>query len=97
MLYEHCTPELKALLKGDDGWSAIEVDQDSIHLLRMIKGRCCKFDPTRQETRAIVAADKAIMCYVQEGHVTNSQYFERFNTLVDTALSYGSSIGHSRP
>lgn len=96
LLYEHCAPELKALLKGDDSWGPMEALQDSISLLRKIKGLCCKFDPTRQETRAIVAADKTIMCYVQEGHVTNSQYFECFNTLVDTALSYGSSIGQSR-
>lgn len=96
LLYEHCAPELKALLKGDDNWGTLEARQDSIGLLRMIKGLCCKFDPTKQETRAIVAADKAIMCYVQDGHVSNSQYFERFNALVDTALSYGSSIGHSR-
>ena len=96
MLYEHCGPELKALLKGDDNWGNMEADQDSIRLLRMIKGLCCKFDLTKQETRAIVAADKAIICYVQEGHVSNSQYFERFNALVDTAISYGSSIGHSK-
>lgn len=42
-----------------------------------------------------MAADKAIICSVQDGHVSNSQYFERINALVDTALSYRSSIGHS--
>jgi hypothetical protein len=73
----------------------MEMNQDSIHLLRMIKGLCCKFDPTRQETRAIVAADKAIMCCMREGHMSNLQYFEKFNALVDMALSYRSSIGHS--
>jgi hypothetical protein len=96
MIYEHCTPELKALLKGDDRWGTLKASQDCICLLRMIKGLCCKFDPTRQEVRAIVAADKAIMCYIQEGHVTNSHYFEHFNALVDTVLSYGSIIGHSK-
>ena len=43
-----------------------------------------------------MAADKAIMCYVQEGHVSNSEYFERFNALVDMAISYRSSIGQSK-
>ena len=84
------------MLKGDDNMGSIEAVQDSIRLLGMIKGLCCKFDPTKQEVRAIVAVDKAKMCYVQEGHVSNSQYFERFNALVDTAISYGSSIGHSK-
>ena len=55
-LHEHCTPELKALLKGDDNWGSMETSQDSISLLQKIKGICCKFDPTRQEARAIVAA-----------------------------------------
>eukprot|EP00804_Cyclotella_cryptica_P016582 CCRYP_020530-RA/>CCRYP_020530-RA protein AED:0.64 eAED:0.30 QI:0/-1/0/1/-1/1/1/0/420 len=96
LLYEHCTPELKALLKGDDNWGTLEASQDSIELLRKIEGLCCKFDPTKQETQAIVAADKAIMRYVQEGHVSNSQYFKRFNALVDTAISYWSSIGQSK-
>ena len=47
MLYEDRGPELKALLKGDDNWGNMEADQDSIRLLRMIKGLCCKFDPTK--------------------------------------------------
>ena len=62
----------------------------------MIMDFATKFDPTKQVTRAIMAADKAIMCYIQEAHVPISEYFKRFNALVDTALSYGSSIGPSR-
>eukprot|EP00804_Cyclotella_cryptica_P007796 CCRYP_001377-RA/>CCRYP_001377-RA protein AED:0.71 eAED:0.39 QI:0/0/0/0.66/0/0/3/0/576 len=96
LLYKHCAAELKALLKGDDSWGSMEAQEDSISLLWKIKVLCCKFHPTKKETRAIVAADKAIMCYVQEAHVMNSQYFEHFNAMVDTALNYGSSIGHSR-
>lgn len=42
-----------------------------------------------------MVADKAIMCYVQESHISSLEYFERFNALVDSAISYGSSIGHS--
>lgn len=95
MLYKHSTPELKALLKGDSGWRLFEADQDSIHLLRIIKGLCRKFN-TKQETRTITATDKAIICYVQEGHISNSQYLERFNALVDTTLNYRSSIRHSK-
>jgi hypothetical protein len=74
ILYEHCARELKALLKGDNKWGSIENSQDRIHLLRMTKSLCCKFGPTKQEARAIMAADKTIMCYIQEGHVSISEY-----------------------
>ena len=62
----------------------------------MTKGICWNFDPTKKETQAIVAADKAILSFIQDGYVTNSEYFERFNALVETVLRYGSSIGHSK-
>ncbi len=42
-----------------------------------------------------MAAHKAIMSFIQDGYVLNSEYFERFNALVKIALSFGSSIGHS--
>lgn len=74
----------------------MEAEQDSISLLRMIKGLCCKFDPTKQEARAIVPVDKAIMCYMQESHTTNLQYFKKFNALVDTTLRYKSSSWPSK-
>ena len=59
------------------------------------QGHMLEFDTTKQETRAIVAADKTVMSFIQYGCVSNSEYFERFNALVKTALSCGSSIGHS--
>ena len=50
----------------------------------------------KQEIMSIVAADEAIMCYVQEKHVLTSKYLKRFNVLIDMTNSYGSSISHSR-
>ena len=50
------------------------------------QGHMLNFDPTKQETRAIVAADKAILSFIQDGHVTNSEYFES-NALVEKVLS----------
>lgn len=32
LLYEHCAPDLKALLKGDGELTALEATQDSIRL-----------------------------------------------------------------
>jgi hypothetical protein len=69
--------------------------QKAISLLRKIKGICRKFDSTRQGTRAIVAADKQIHVFFQRNDMTNDDYFEQFNALVDTAESYGSSLGMS--
>lgn len=69
MIYKHCALELKALLKGDDTSSSIKAAKDIIQLLHLIKGLCCKFDPTKKKTRDIVAANKVIMCVVQEIHM----------------------------
>ena len=70
--------------------------QNVISLLQKIKGFCCKFDSMKQGTRAIVAADKQIYVFFQRNDMTNDDYFEQFNALVDTAASYGSSLGMSR-
>eukprot|EP00804_Cyclotella_cryptica_P023700 CCRYP_019316-RA/>CCRYP_019316-RA protein AED:0.38 eAED:0.25 QI:0/0/0/1/0/0/2/0/908 len=96
VIYEHCTPSLRAQLKGCEDWTAISGTQNAISLLRKNKGFCCKFDATKQGTRAIVAADKQIYIFFQQNDVTNDEYFEQFNALVDTAESYGSSLGMSR-
>ena len=93
--YEHCTPRLKALLKGDPEYNQIYADQDGVSLLKKIKARCCRFDATKQETRAIVGADKGIFLFTQKRGVTNDSYFEQFNALVDAAESYGSGLGYS--
>jgi hypothetical protein len=96
VIYEHCTPSLRAQLKGCDDWSTVSTTQNAISLLRKIKGFCCRFDATKQGTRAIVAADKQIFVFFQRSDVTNDDYFEQFKALVDTAESYGSSLGMSR-
>jgi hypothetical protein len=43
-----------------------------------------------------VAANKQIYVFYQKNDLTNEDNFEQFNALVDTAESYGSSIGMSR-
>lgn len=96
VIYEHCTPSLRAQLKGCKDWGNISGTQNAISLLRRIKGFCYKFDATKQGTRAIAAADKQIYVFYQKNDVKNDDYFEQFNALVDTAESYGSSIGMTR-
>ena len=94
--FEHCTPSLKALLKGDADYPNFYANQDGVELVRKIKGLCCRFDTTKQAVRAIVGADKGIYLFTQLNGVSNDEYFEQFNALVDTAESYGSSLGHSK-
>ena len=93
--YEHCTPSLKATLKGDADYPQFFAAQDAVVLLRKIKALCCRFDATKQPTRAIVGADKGIYLFVQKNGVSNDAFFEQFNALVDTADSYGSNLGLS--
>ena len=96
VIYEHCTPSLHAQLKGCKDWTVMSGSQNAISLLQKIKGLCCKFDSTRQRTRVIVAADKQIYVFFQRNDMTNDNCFEQCNALVDTAESYGSSLGMSQ-
>lgn len=96
VIYEHCTPSLRAQLKGCDDWATMSSSQNVISLLRKIKGFCSKFDSTKQGTRAIVAADKQIYFFFQHNNMTNNDYFEQFNALIDMAESYRSSLVMSR-
>ena len=93
--YEHCTPSLKAIIKGDANYPTFYANQNGVELLRKIKALCCRFDSTKQATRAIVGADKGIFLFTQRNGMSNDSYFEQFNALVDTAESYGSSLGRS--
>lgn len=96
VIYEHCIPSLCVQLKGCNDWEAISATRNAITLLQKIKGFCCKFDATKQATRAIVATDKQIYMFFQKSDMTTDNYFEQFNALVDTTKSYGSSLGMSK-
>jgi hypothetical protein len=45
--------------------------------------------------RAITTADKAIFLFYQHDGMSNTDYFEQFNAMVESAQSYGSSLGVS--
>ncbi len=45
------------------------------------QGHMLEFETTKQDTRAIMAAQKAILSFTQDRYVSNSEYFERFNAL----------------
>ena len=61
LITEHCSPEVKAGLKALDVWDMMEMTQDSVLLLRRVKGLCCRFDAThngRQGDHALFQSNK---------------------------------------
>jgi hypothetical protein len=50
---------VKAGLKVFDDWDVMEMTQDSVLLLRRVKGLCCRFDATKQNVRAIITSTRA--------------------------------------
>jgi hypothetical protein len=75
-----CTEYMIAKLKGIPSFKTIHTDKDSLALLKMIKGLVFRFD------------DKLYKMY-QTREMTNVQFRDKFNSLIDVIKHYGGTDG----
>lgn len=70
----------------------IEDEVDLIELLKEIKGVACNHQSNIQGTYALVQLTKTLWTHIQLPHLTNNQYMENFNALMEVIKLYGRSF-----
>ena len=59
-LWDQCSPELKAKLKGEDGFTHVDTARDPLQLHNCIKRVCCGFEAHKMKYYALTQAIKSL-------------------------------------
>ena len=88
-----CTTYMVSKLKAMPTFKEMHVTKDPVTLLKAIKGLTFKFDNEKEHEMSLVEAiDKLYRTY-QTKDITNIQFLEKFNNLIDVIEHYGGTIG----
>ena len=86
-----CTDLLQSKLKQQNTWAAIALAQDVIELVKLIKAITFKFEDQKFLPLALYQA-KSNLYNLRQGNMSNHDYLQRFNNLVDVATTYNGKM-----
>ena len=91
LILGQCTDLLQSKMKQQATWEATSIAQDAIKLVTMIKSITFKFEDQKFLPLALYQA-KANLYNLRQGTMTNHDYLQRFNNLVDVASAYNGQL-----
>lgn len=91
-LWEQCSAELKAKMRGENGFAAVETARDPLALRNRIKSVCCGFEAHKMKFYALSQAIKKLMMFYQKPGMHNEEYKRQFEALWDTVAQFGGSV-----
>ena len=86
-----CTYLLKSKLKQSHEWHAASTTYDVLILLRIIRNITLKFDEQKYLPLAPHLA-KANFYNIRQGSLSNEEYLEKINNVVDIATAYNGQL-----
>ena len=86
-----CTDLLQSKLKQQANWSTISQDQDAIPLISLIKTITFRFEDQKFLPLALYQS-KANLYSLRQGNMTNQEYLQRFQNLIDVATAYNGQL-----
>ena len=78
-------------MKQQTNWAYIALTQDAIELIKLIKSITFKFEDQKFLPLALYQA-KANLYNLRQGNLSNHDYLQRFNNLVDVATTYNGQL-----
>jgi hypothetical protein len=93
LVWGQCNPHMKSKLEAVDTFEVFDDLQDPVALLKKIKGMTYRFDGGDYLPHAIADATVRFSRLFQGKDMTNSQYLERFKSMVAVIDHYGGSVG----
>ena len=83
LFLSHCTPEMETKLQGMDSWSTVDLEQDGLGLISLIRDVTHNRDESAQAVLDMVRADKELMLWHQKEHVSLTSYLAEFKAKVE--------------
>ena len=94
LVWGQCTELMRTKLQQMPSFDQINAHQDSIGLIKLIKGLTFKFDLKQYAPMAMVNIDTRLYKFTQGRQVTDALYYEQFKSLVEVIEHYQGEIGH---
>jgi len=91
LILGQCTDLLQSKMKQQATWAQVSVDQDAIALIVMIKSITFRFEDQKYLPLALYMA-KSNLYNMRQGNLSNHDYLQRFNNLVDVATAYNGQL-----
>ena len=91
LIIGQCTDLLQSKLKQQAQWSDISQEQDGIALISLIKTITFKFEDQKFLPLALYQS-KANLYALRQSNMTNHEYLQRFQNLVDVASAYNGQL-----
>ena len=80
-------------MQGEDDFVEMMAARNSVLLWSRIKRICCGFDDHKMKFYALAQAVKRMTMFYQRPGMTNEEYKKQFDTLWDTVVQFGDSLG----
>ena len=91
LVLSQCTDLLKSKLKQSYEWHAASTTYDVLILIKIIRTITFKFDEHKYLPLALHQA-KENFYNIRQGSLSNAEYLEKFNNVVDIATSYNGQL-----
>jgi hypothetical protein len=92
-LSSHCSPTMKTKLRGMQGWSEIEDNQDGIKMIKLLHRVYFDTDGSKQSVREMVLADKKLYICYQKKDWSLDDYTREFVARQEVCEEIGSTPG----
>lgn len=87
LILGQCTELLKSKLKQSKDWAVASTTFDVLLLITIIKSIVFRFDEQKFQPLALHSAKQNFYSF-RQGNLSNAEYLEKFNNLVDIASAY---------
>ena len=88
ILIDQSSPVMRSKLEGTTGNDQVNIDQEDISLLAMIKKIMCGLEEYLQNTMAILMSEKTLHKFFQNPNGSNNDYKSQFNAYVTILEAY---------
>ncbi len=94
LILGQCTQLLQDKMKQDASWTTVSASYEPLDLYRLIKRVVLKQTEDQYPFTAVHRQSLAVLNNTKQGDLSNTQWYERFNTRHDVAHSVGVEFGH---
>jgi hypothetical protein len=93
LLWGQCSESLNLRLRGDPNYTTYSINADSLALLNGIRAGMTAFQKKRYLPHLLHLIMRNFYNLVQGKHRSNQEYYDEFNSMVETAKESGATIG----
>ena len=88
-----CSQTIRDRLSASALWAGIQANTDLMGLLRLIRESLYTGATTKKPTESLQEAEEGLLGFRQGENMTNSNYLDKFRSLVERVEHHGSEIG----